>query len=84
MPFLLIFRRILAVCEPAWRALIGSLVGSVLLLFCSFLILVHIGPNPYTNLRLFHLAYDLAQLPFVFLLLGIITAACLEEQFSGK
>jgi len=84
MQLLLIFRRILSICEPAWRALLGSVIASVLLLLCSLAILVHIGPNPYADLRLFRLAYDLAQLPFVFLLLGIITAACLEEQFSGK
>ena len=84
MQLLLVFRRILSICTPAWHALIGSMMISVLLLLAFFAILVHIGPNPYANLPLFHLAYELAQLPFLSLLLGIITSACLEEQFSGK
>lgn len=79
-----VLQRILSVCEPAWRVLIGVLVLSVLLLFGSFAVLVHIGPNPHENLRLFHLAYDLAQLPVIFLFLGAITAACLEEQHIRK
>lgn len=84
MQLVLIFRQILSICKPAWHALLGSMMISASLLLCSFAILVHIGPNPYADLRLFHLAYELAQLPFVFLLLGIITSACLEERFSGK
>ncbi|MGI6012953.1 MAG: hypothetical protein ACOX7K_01525 [Oscillospiraceae bacterium] len=79
-----ILRRILSVCEPAWRVLLGSLIFSAFLLLCSFAILVHIGPESHANLRLFRLAYELTQLPVVFLLLAAITSACIEEQFQKK
>ena len=79
-----ILRRILSVCEPAWRILLSTLILSAFLLLCSFAILVHIGPEPHANLRLFHLAHDLTQLPVIFLFLGAITAACMEEQHIRK
>ena len=84
MRFTAVLRRILSICEPAWRVLLGALVLSAFLLLGSFAILVHIGPEPYANLRLFHLAHDLTQLPVVFLFLGAITATCMEKEHIRK
>ena len=75
------FRSLNRMSEPAFTLLRGSLQTACTMLFCAFLLLLHMGGPPRCETReLWYSALELYTSPVGILLLGVIFCVLLEER----
>ena len=65
--------------EAAWDVLIGTLRLSCTLVFCSFVMLIHLGTPTVDNLPIWRAALEYASFPVYLLLCAVFAAACIDS-----
>jgi len=69
--------------ELSWWIITRALCLSCVLLFCGFTLLLNVGTVTLDNLRVYHIAQSMTQLPQAVLLIAILGVACAEDHFTG-
>lgn len=66
--------------EAAWALLTGTLRLSCTMVFCAFVMLIHLGAPTIANLPVWRGAVELAAFPAYLLLIGGLAAVCADSQ----
>ena len=70
---------ILTMRPEAWDILLGTLRLSCAMVFCAFVILIHLGSPTLDNLPIWRGALEYARFPAALLLCAVLASAFLDE-----